>query len=64
MARLVVSGRTNREIADTLSRSPKTVSTQLHSAMGKLGVSSRTALAVQAVAVGLARDERVERGAG
>lgn len=49
VVRLVTAGRTNRQIAEQLSRSPYTVATQLKSAMRKLGVSSRTALAVAAV---------------
>lgn len=48
VVRLVAEGRTNREIADALYRSPKTVSGQLQAAMRKLGVSSRTALALAA----------------
>jgi DNA-binding NarL/FixJ family response regulator len=43
---LLLSGLTNREIAVTLSRSPKTVAAQLNSAMRKHGVTTRTALAV------------------
>ncbi len=50
---LVVAGRTNREIAAALNRSPKTVATQVGSAMRKLGVTSRTALAVTAIDTGL-----------
>ncbi len=53
VVRLVVSGRTNREIAKALFRSPKTVDTQLNSAMRKLGVSSRTALAVSVIEAGI-----------
>jgi DNA-binding CsgD family transcriptional regulator/tetratricopeptide (TPR) repeat protein len=49
VVRLIVAGNTNREIAQALHRSPKTVANQLHSAMRKLGVTSRTALAVRAV---------------
>lgn len=45
VARLVIAGHTNREIAGLLCRSPDTVSTQLKSAMRKLQVSSRAALA-------------------
>jgi DNA-binding CsgD family transcriptional regulator/tetratricopeptide (TPR) repeat protein len=45
VARLVAAGRTNREIGQLLCRSPKTVATQLNSAMRKLGVSSRTVVA-------------------
>ena len=48
VVRLVISGGTNREIAAQLCRSPKTVANQLNSAMRKLGVSSRAALAVRA----------------
>ncbi|MEV7320209.1 AAA family ATPase [Streptomyces sp. NPDC093970] len=47
VVRLVAKGFTNREIAAELSRSPKTVATQLNSAMRKHGVSTRTALAVR-----------------
>ncbi|HLV58252.1 MAG TPA: AAA family ATPase [Natronosporangium sp.] len=60
VVRLLVTGRTNREIADALSRSPKTVAGQLSSAMRKLGVSSRTALAVAAVDAGLVPDGAAE----
>ena len=56
VVRLVIAGRTNREIAQALSRSPNTVATQLNSAMRKLQVSSRTALAVRAVEAGLVVD--------
>jgi len=48
VVRLVVAGHTNREIAAALSRSPYTVGKQLHAAMRKLGVNSRTTLAVAA----------------
>jgi DNA-binding CsgD family transcriptional regulator len=47
VARLAAAGRTNREIAQELCRSPNTVGTQLTSAMRKLNVSSRTALATR-----------------
>lgn len=50
---LVVTGRSNREIADALSRSPRTIEAQVKSAMRKLGVTSRTALAVAAVKSGV-----------
>ena len=53
VVRQLVTGRTNREIADALSRSPKTVAGQLSSAMRKLGVTSRTALAVAVMDAGL-----------
>ena len=57
VARLVLSGRTNPQIAQILSRSPKTIAAQLNSAMRKLGVSSRTALAVAAVNDGMTPDD-------
>ncbi|WP_051267516.1 helix-turn-helix transcriptional regulator [Nakamurella lactea] len=53
VAGLVVDGRTTKEIARLLSRSPHTVASQLNSAMRKLEVSSRTALAVAVVDAGL-----------
>ncbi|WP_218155646.1 helix-turn-helix transcriptional regulator [Nonomuraea wenchangensis] len=53
VVRLLATGMTNREIAVVLSRSPKTVAAQVNSAMRKLGVRSRTALAVSAVESGL-----------
>ncbi|KAB8189233.1 AAA family ATPase [Nonomuraea phyllanthi] len=53
VVRLLVTGLGNKEIAQALSRSPKTVAAQINSAMRKLGVSSRTALAVAAVQAGL-----------
>ena len=54
VTRLVIAGHTNREIADVLCRSPNTVATQLKSAMRKLHVSSRAALAATAEAGGIA----------
>ena len=56
VVRLVVAGHTNREIAHTLCRSLKTVQMQLKSATRKLGVSSRTALAVRVVQADLTAD--------
>jgi DNA-binding CsgD family transcriptional regulator/tetratricopeptide (TPR) repeat protein len=53
VVRLVAAGRTNREIAAALYRSPPTVATQLRSAMRKLGASSRAALAVRAMETGV-----------
>ena len=48
VTRLVATGRSNRQIAEVLCLSPKTVDQHLSAAMRKLGVSSRTALAVKA----------------
>jgi DNA-binding CsgD family transcriptional regulator/tetratricopeptide (TPR) repeat protein len=53
VVRLVATGQTNRQIAALMHRSPATVATQLQSAMRKLGVSSRTALAVRAAEAGI-----------
>lgn len=53
VTRLVMAGRTNREIAEALFVSPKTVARHVDSAMRKLGVASRTALAVKALEDGL-----------
>ena len=57
VVRLVLAGKTNREIADELCKSPRTVAGQLGSVMRKLGVSSRTELAVRVVEAGLIPDE-------
>jgi DNA-binding CsgD family transcriptional regulator/tetratricopeptide (TPR) repeat protein len=56
VVRLVLAGKTNREIAELLSKSPRTVAGQLGSVMRKLGVSSRTELAVRVVEAGLVPD--------
>jgi DNA-binding NarL/FixJ family response regulator len=53
VARLLVSGGTNAVIAEQLFLSPKTVARHLESAMRKLGVSTRTAVAVRAVETGI-----------
>jgi DNA-binding NarL/FixJ family response regulator len=53
VARLLVDGQTNREIGYRLFLSPKTVARHIESAMRKLDVSSRTALAVRLVETGL-----------
>lgn len=57
VVRLVITGSTNREIAQALHRSPKTVATQLNSAMRKLKVASRTGLAVAALEAGVTSTE-------
>ena len=49
----LAAGRTTGEIAMQLSRSRDTVYSQLRSAMRKLGVTSRAALAVRAVELGI-----------
>jgi DNA-binding CsgD family transcriptional regulator len=50
--RLLIVGRSNREIAETLVVSPQTVASHVRSAMRKLNAPSRTALAVRAVELG------------
>lgn len=57
VVRLLVGGRTNRQIADALVVSTQTVASQLKSAMRKLDVSSRTALAIRVVELGLVGDQ-------
>jgi DNA-binding CsgD family transcriptional regulator/tetratricopeptide (TPR) repeat protein len=54
VVRLLALGHTSQEIARALFRSPKTVDTQVRSAMRKLRVSSRTALAVRVAETGVA----------
>ncbi len=49
----VARGRSNREIARTLSLSEKTVKTHVSSILGKLGVQDRTQAALHAVRTGL-----------
>jgi DNA-binding CsgD family transcriptional regulator len=53
VVRLVADGQTNRQIAESLFLSPKTVAAHVDAAMRKLNVSSRTALAVTAVTSGI-----------
>jgi DNA-binding NarL/FixJ family response regulator len=61
VVRLVIAGHTNREIAAALCRSQDTVATQLKSAMRKLRVSSRTALAATAAGAGIRAGVHPER---
>jgi DNA-binding CsgD family transcriptional regulator len=51
--RLVAGGLTNREIADRLGISPRTVDAHLRSIYGKIGVSSRSAATLYAFEHGL-----------
>ncbi|GGJ29333.1 helix-turn-helix transcriptional regulator [Streptomyces brasiliensis] len=53
VARLLVGGRTNRQIAEALGVSTQTVASQLKSAMRKLSATSRTVLALRVVELGL-----------
>jgi DNA-binding CsgD family transcriptional regulator/tetratricopeptide (TPR) repeat protein len=60
VVRRAVAGRSVREIAEELCRSPGTVYTQLRSARRKLGVSSGTGLAVRAAETGAVTEGDVE----
>ncbi|MFJ7495150.1 ATP-binding protein [Streptomyces sp. NPDC097727] len=53
VARLLADGRTNRQIAEALTVSAQTVASQVRSAMRKLRVTSRTALAIRLVETGM-----------
>lgn len=53
VVRLILTGLSTPDIARSLSRSPRTVATQLNSAMRKHRVNSRTALAVAALQAGI-----------
>ena len=64
VVQLLVAGQTSQEIADALCRSPKTVNTQLASAIRKLGVSSRTALVARAIESGIAAASAGGKGLG
>lgn len=57
VVRLLLDGRTNREIAGRLAVSPRTVDSHVRSAMRKVQVSSRTALALRAVELGIAETD-------
>jgi DNA-binding CsgD family transcriptional regulator len=56
VAVLVAQGKTNREIADTLVVSHRTVETHVSTILSKLGVPSRSRIAVWAVEVGLVKN--------
>jgi FixJ family two-component response regulator len=51
--RLVLDGKTTREIADTLNRSTRTIETHRHNVMHKLGVKNTAQLVRRATAIGL-----------
>ena len=55
--RLLVGGRTNREIARSLLISTSTVKKHMHHVTVKLGASDRTQAAVRAVELGLLPDQ-------
>jgi NarL family two-component system response regulator LiaR len=55
--RLVARGHSNREIAETLWISEKTVKTHVSHALAKLGLKDRTQLAIHAIKSGLVEEE-------
>jgi DNA-binding NarL/FixJ family response regulator len=57
VAILIAQGKTNREIAHALVLSHRTVETHVSTILSKLGVSSRSRIAVWAVEVGLVNHE-------
>ena len=64
VVRLVAQGRTNRQIAQELVLSSKTVANHVATARRKLRAPSRTALAVTAIAAGLIEHPAEERSRG
>lgn len=56
VAVLIAQGKTNREIADTLVVSLRTIETHVSTILSKLGVPSRSRIAVWATGVGLVKD--------
>ena len=63
VAALVARGLTNRQIADELVVSERTVDAHVGNILGKLGFSSRARIAAWAVERGLAAAEHVRDGA-
>lgn len=55
---LVCEGLTNPQIGERLSLSPRTVQRHLHTVFRKVGVATRTELAVKAVVAGVAAPDR------
>lgn len=51
--KLITTGLTNREVADRLGRSPRTIDAHLRSIYGKLGVTCRSGATRFAVERGL-----------
>lgn len=64
VVRLVAQGRTNRQIAEELVLSSKTVANHVATARRKLAAPSRTALAVAAIAAGLIEHPAEDRAKG
>ena len=62
VTRLAARGLTNRQVAEALFLSPKTVAHHLSAAMHKLNVGSRTALVMAAADAGMLTDQRPQAG--
>jgi DNA-binding NarL/FixJ family response regulator len=58
IAGLVGTGRSNRQIADDLALSSRTVETHVHNILGKLGLASRAQIVIWAIEHGLAVTRR------
>jgi DNA-binding NarL/FixJ family response regulator len=56
VAVLIAQGKSNREIADTLVVSERTVETHISSILSKLGFTSRTQIATWAIEKGLTHE--------
>jgi DNA-binding NarL/FixJ family response regulator len=56
VAALIALGKANREIADILVVSHRTVETHVSTILSKLGVPSRSGIAVWAVEIGLVKE--------
>ena len=56
VAALIAQGSTNREIADTLVVSLRTIETHVSTILSKLGVASRSRIAAWAMEVGLVKN--------
>ena len=55
---LIAQGKSNREIADMLVISLRTVETHVGTILSKLGVASRSRIAAWTVEVGLVKDSQ------
>jgi DNA-binding NarL/FixJ family response regulator len=58
--RLIVAGKSNKEIGSGLTISEATVKTHINSILGKLGVSDRTQAATTAIQRGIVHLEGVQ----
>lgn len=61
---LIVAGHSDRQIAEALFISHRTVQGHVASTFNKLGVNSRTAAATMAIRLGLVRDDRAAPDTG